>query len=71
MMRRLKLCMMKIKEIIQTVKGEENLIVMGDWNSVVGKGREGNIVGEYGLGKRNDRGSRLVEFCAEHHQHLV
>ena len=56
----------EIKEIIQTVKGEENLIVMGDWNSVVGKGREGNMVGEYGLGKRNERGSRLVEFCEEH-----
>ncbi|XP_049829376.1 craniofacial development protein 2-like [Schistocerca gregaria] len=56
----------QIKEIIQIVKGDENLIVMGDWNSVVGKGREGNVVGEYGLGQRNERGSRLVEFCTEH-----
>nr|QNU13194.1 fatty acid synthase 3 [Locusta migratoria] len=35
----------ELKEIIQTVKGEENLIVMGDWNLAVGKGREGKIVG--------------------------
>ncbi|XP_049768102.1 uncharacterized protein LOC126101500 [Schistocerca cancellata] len=55
-----------IKEIIQVVKGDENLIVMGDWNSRVGKGREGNIVGEYGLGLINERRSRLVEFCTEH-----
>lgn len=56
----------EIKEIIQIVKGEENLIVMGDWNSVVGRGREGKTVGEWGLGKRNERGSRLVEFSTKH-----
>ncbi|XP_049864013.1 craniofacial development protein 2-like [Schistocerca gregaria] len=56
----------QIKEIIQIVKGDENLIVMGDWYSVVGKGREGNVVGEYELGQRNERGSHLVEFCTEH-----
>ena len=39
---------------------------MGDWNSTVGKGREGKVVGEYGMGRRNERGSRLVEFCTEH-----
>ncbi|XP_049771885.1 uncharacterized protein LOC126151220 [Schistocerca cancellata] len=49
----------EIKEIIQVVKGDENLIVMGDWNSRVRKGREGNIVGEYGLRERNERESRL------------
>ena len=31
----------EIKEIIQTVTGEEDFIMMGDWNSVVGKGRKG------------------------------
>ncbi|XP_049768440.1 uncharacterized protein LOC126106258 [Schistocerca cancellata] len=56
----------EIKEIIQIEKGDENIIVMGDWNSVVGKGREGNVVGEYGLEVRNERGSRLVEFGTEH-----
>lgn len=56
----------KIGEILEDVKSDENLIVMGDWNSVVGKGREGKAVGEYGLGIRNERGDRLVEFCAEH-----
>ncbi|XP_049944546.1 uncharacterized protein LOC126426686 [Schistocerca serialis cubense] len=56
----------EIKDIIEVVKGDENLIVMGARYSVVGKGREGNVVGECGLGVRNERGSRLVEFCTEH-----
>ena len=56
----------EIEDVLQYVKGDENLIVMGDWNAVVGKGREGKAVGEHGLGERKERGSRLVEFCTEH-----
>src|ERR1051325_5203657 len=36
---------------------------MGDMNAVVGEGRDGMEVGKFGLGKRNDRGERVVEFC--------
>ena len=36
---------------------------MGDWNSVVGEGVEEKVTGEYGLGTRNERGERLIEFC--------
>ncbi|XP_068085929.1 craniofacial development protein 2-like [Anabrus simplex] len=56
----------EIEDLIQYVKGDENLIVIGDWNAVVGQGREGNTVGEIGLGQRNERASRLVEFCTDH-----
>lgn len=38
-------------------------IVMGDWNAKVGNGRDGGVVGEYGLGSRNERGDRFVQFC--------
>lgn len=57
----------QMEKVIETIKGEENLIIMGDWNAIVGEGkREKNITGKYGLGKRNDRGDRMVEFCAKH-----
>ena len=53
----------QLDEILQKVKGTEYSIIMGDWNAVVGEGREEDCVGKYGLGKRNNRGNRLVEFC--------
>ena len=53
----------QIEEIIRETPGRKNLVVMGDWNAVVGEGRDGNEIGEYGLGLRNDRGDKAVEFC--------
>ncbi|MGX9339100.1 hypothetical protein, partial [Pantoea dispersa] len=54
----------EIEDIIHSEgRGRVNTIIMGDWNSVVGQGREANIVGQYGLGRRNKRGGMLVEFC--------
>ena len=44
-------------------KGADNLIAMGDWNAVVGEGRDEKEVGEFGLGVRNERGPMMVEFC--------
>ena len=55
----------KLEQLSQNVKGTEYLIVMGDWNAVVGEQKEENCVGEFGLGKRNDRGQRLIEFCKQ------
>ena len=52
-----------IEEIINTHGRTGNLIVMGDWNSVIGEGRDGIEVGNYGLGRRNERGDKLVDFC--------
>lgn len=46
-------------------KEHEVIIVMGDLNAKVGKGRYKDIVGEYGLGTRNDRGNRFVEWCLQ------
>jgi hypothetical protein len=31
----------------------------------VGEGQEGDEVGKYGLGVRNKRGQRLIDFCKE------
>jgi hypothetical protein len=38
---------------------------MGDWNTVVGEGKEGRSIRNFGLGKWNAKGERLVEFCNE------
>ena len=46
-------------------KAQEVLIVMGDLNAKVGRGKEEQVVGPYGLGERNMRGDRWVEWCTE------
>ena len=53
----------RIEEILHKQKGTDQVVRMGDWNAVVGQGREGDEVGEFGLGVRNDRGQMLVDFC--------
>ena len=44
-------------------KGDINIIILGDWNSVVGDEPYRNIVGSHGLGRRNHRGQMLIYFC--------
>src|SRR6476619_6123887 len=59
----------QLEEILGKQRGTDNVIVMGDFNAVVGEGKEGRVVGEFGLEKRNDRSERLIEFCKS--QNLV
>jgi len=53
----------RLEEMLGGQKGTDNVVIMGDWNAVVGEGRDEKEVGSYGLGKRNERGEKLVEFC--------
>jgi len=55
-----------IENVIEKVKGDENLIIIGDWNAVVGEESLGHRIGNYGLGNRNERGDRLIDFCSKH-----
>ena len=38
---------------------------MGDLNANVADKRYQNTVGMHGLGRRNERGERLIQFCQE------
>ena len=53
----------QIEELVKKEKATDQVIIMGDWNAVVGEGGESNEVGQFGLGKRNERGQTLVDFC--------
>ena len=54
----------KIEELLETeTKGKDYTLIIGDWNAVVGEGKEEKYVGHYGLRCRNQRGEKLVEFC--------
>lgn len=52
-----------IEKLIESVRSDENLIIMGDFNAVVGEGKSDEATGSFGLGKRNERGETLTQFC--------
>jgi hypothetical protein len=52
-------------EVIEMAKEKDNLIILGDWNAVVGERSEQGVIGNFGLGTRNQRGDRLIKFCKE------
>ena len=53
-----------IEEILEEDgKGDINIIITEDWNSIVGDESYRNIVGPHGLGRRNHRGQMLINFC--------
>src|SRR6267154_2452233 len=53
----------QIERIISKQKGNENVIVMGDFYACVGEGNDEKVIGKYGLGERNERGQMLSSFC--------
>ena len=60
-----------IEKVLRQCKNHELNIIMGDLNSKVGKGRTEQIVGPFGLGERNERGEKFVEWCQEKNQIIM
>ena len=55
----------EIQNGIKYTKSDEVICIMWDLNAKVGDERYQNIVGRHGLGRRNERGQRLIQFCQE------
>ena len=55
----------QLKAALKHTKKQELNLLMGDFNAKVGKGAVDSTVGQFGLGTRNDRGDRLIQFCQE------
>ena len=55
-----------VKEAMKQLKSQGIEIVIGDFNSNVGSERAENVLGPFGMGEKNERGDRLLEFCKEH-----
>ena len=55
-----------LDKALKEVKSRDYLIILGDFNAKIGEGRDGSSVGPFGLGDRNERGDRLLEFAEEH-----
>lgn len=50
-----------IEEFLKLTKQKYNLIIIIDFNAVIGEGSDGKEVGNYRLGKRNDKDDRILE----------
>ena len=49
-------------------KSQEVVIIMGDLNAKVGEGKHSDVVGMHGLGERNERGQKWIDWCAANSQ---
>ena len=58
----------QLDALIKTLPEKEELIVLGDFNARVGKDNDAwpNCLGNFGIGKCNDNGQRLLELCTYH-----
>lgn len=46
----------QIEQLWKNIKKHEVKIVMGDFNAKIGRGGAVDVIGEYGVGQRNERG---------------
>ena len=53
----------QLDEAIKQCRSQDIRIIMGDFNAKVGGERDSRAAVPFGLGQRNERGSRLVEWC--------
>ena len=54
-----------IEKTKRSIKGHDINIFLGDWNAKVGSDRVEHTIGPFGLGNRNERGTRFIQFCQE------
>ncbi|XP_072043124.1 craniofacial development protein 2-like [Amphiura filiformis] len=53
----------KLGEAKSQCKSDEIQLIIGDLNAKVGQGQDVKTVSEFGLGERNERGDRWVQWC--------
>ena len=54
-----------LQEFLELTPKKDVLFIIGNWNAKVGSQGTPGVRGKLGLGKRNEAGQRLIEFCQE------
>ena len=56
-----------LPDLLELMPPKDILFIRGDWNAKVGGQETPGVTGKFGLGKRNEAGQKLIEFCREMH----
>ena len=54
-----------LQDLLELTPRKDVLFIIGDWNAKVGSQETPGVIGKFGLGKWNEAGQRLREFCQE------
>ena len=71
MMKPLKNFYEQIQSAVSYSKSCDIICIMGNLNAKVGNVKDSKIIGNYGLGKQNERGQRLIEFGNENNMVIM
>lgn len=53
----------ELNDMVRSIRNSDITIIMGDFNAKVGSAKVETHTDSFGLGERNDRVDRLIEFC--------
>ena len=54
-----------LQNLLELPPKKDVFFIIGDWNAKVGSQETPGVTGKFGLGKWNEAGQRLIEFCQE------
>ena len=54
-----------LQDLLELTLKNDVLFIIGHWNTKVGSQETPGVTGKFGLGRRNEAGQRLIEFCQE------
>ena len=54
-----------LQDLLELTPKNDILFIIGDWNAKAGSQETPGVTGKFGLGKWNEAGQRLIEFCQE------
>ena len=54
-----------LQDLLELTPKKDVLFIIADWNAKVGSYETPGVIGQFGLGIRNEAGQRLIEFCQE------
>ena len=54
-----------LQDLLELTPKKDVLFIIGDWNAKVASQETPGVTGKFGLGKQNEAGQSLIEFCQE------